>query len=65
MSRKNIAFLSIHSCPVANPDEQNVGGMNVYVRNIALFLGKLGIKVDILLSENWYDLAHVYEEGDY
>ena len=47
MSRKNIAFLSIHSCPVANPDEQNVGGMNVYVRNIALFLGKLGIKVDI------------------
>tara|TARA_B100001750_G_scaffold89675_1_gene70854 strand:+ start:9039 stop:10238 length:1200 start_codon:yes stop_codon:yes gene_type:complete len=47
MSIKKIAFLSIHSCPVANPDEQNVGGMNVYVRNIALFLGKLGIKVDI------------------
>ena len=47
MSIKNIAFLSIHSCPVANPDEQNVGGMNVYVRNLALFLGKLGIKVDI------------------
>ena len=47
MSIKNLAFLSIHSCPVANPDEQNVGGMNVYVRNLALFLGKVGIKVDI------------------
>ena len=47
MNIKHIAFLSIHSCPVAHPDEQNVGGMNVYIRNVALFLGELGVKVDI------------------
>ena len=45
MSR--LALLSLHTCPVARPGERDTGGMNVYVRNVAAELGRLGNQVDV------------------
>lgn len=43
----NIAFISYWSCPLERLGVLNAGGMNVYVYNLAVSLGKLGHKVDI------------------
>ena len=42
-----VAFLSLHGCPVARLGEKDTGGMNVYLKETAKQLGKLGIKVDV------------------
>ncbi|MEK7806773.1 MAG: glycosyltransferase [Chloroflexota bacterium] len=47
MSIKRVAFISFHACPLAAPGEGKSGGMNVYVRQLALALGSLGVRVDI------------------
>ena len=39
-----VAFLSLHGCPVARLGEKDTGGMNVYLKETAKQLGKLGIK---------------------
>ena len=43
----NIAFISYWSCPLERLGVLNAGGMNVYVYNLAVSLGKLGHKIDI------------------
>ena len=43
----NIALVSYHGCPVARLGEKDTGGMNVYVSNLAKYLGELGHKVDV------------------
>ncbi len=47
MSIRSIAFISFHACPLAAPGQGKSGGMNVYVKQLAHSLGKLGIQVDI------------------
>lgn len=42
-----IALLSYHSSPLAQPGRGDAGGMNVYVREVALELGRRGYQVDI------------------
>ncbi len=42
-----IAFISYWSCPLEKLGVLNAGGMNVYVYNLAVSLGKLGHKIDI------------------
>ena len=42
-----LALLSVHSCPVGNLGGRDTGGMNVYVREIARYLGKQGHLVDV------------------
>ncbi|MBR61382.1 MAG: glycosyl transferase family 1 [Dehalococcoidia bacterium] len=42
-----VAFLSLHGCPVARLGEKDTGGMNVYLKETAKHLGKLGIKIDV------------------
>ena len=44
---KRIAMLSVHTCPLAMLGGKKTGGMNVYVRDIAAELGRLGIQVDV------------------
>jgi len=46
-SKYNIAILSIHSDPLAKAGTIESGGQNVYVRNLAKNLSKLGFYVDI------------------
>lgn len=45
--QKKIAFISMHGDPLATPGGIQSGGQNVYVRNLALQLDKLGWRVDI------------------
>lgn len=42
-----IAFISYWSCPLERLGVLNAGGMNVYVYNLAVHLGKLGHQIDI------------------
>ncbi|MBI2831693.1 MAG: glycosyltransferase [Chloroflexi bacterium] len=42
-----IAMLSVHSCPLGKLGGRDTGGMNVYVRELALELGRKRHKVDI------------------
>lgn len=43
----NIAMISYHTCPLAVLGGKNTGGMNVYVRELTRFLGRIGIHVDV------------------
>jgi D-inositol-3-phosphate glycosyltransferase len=42
-----IAMLSIHSSPIGPLGTQNTGGMSIYVREVARWIGAFGHKVDI------------------
>lgn len=46
-----IALLSVHTSPLAPLGGKKTGGMNVYVREIARFMGKAGIHVDVFTRE--------------
>lgn len=43
----SIAMLSIHSCPLGKAGSQDTGGMNVYLRELAVELGKQGHLIDL------------------
>lgn len=47
MAIKRLAILSLHTSPLAPLGGKKTGGMNVYVRELAVELGKRGIAVDI------------------
>ena len=47
MSVNRIALISFHTCPNALLGEGKAGGMNVYVRDLALMFGEMGVKADI------------------
>ena len=38
-----LAVISFHGCPISLPGEKNVGGMNVYLLQLAIELGKYGV----------------------
>jgi D-inositol-3-phosphate glycosyltransferase len=42
-----VAMLSVHTCPLAALGGKQTGGMNVYVRELARALGRMGVAVDI------------------
>jgi D-inositol-3-phosphate glycosyltransferase len=42
-----VAMLSVHTCPLAAPGGKETGGMNVYVREVARELGRMGVRVDV------------------
>jgi D-inositol-3-phosphate glycosyltransferase len=42
-----IAMLSVHTCPLAALGGKETGGMNVYVREVARALGRLGFEIDV------------------
>ena len=43
----NVAMLSYHTCPLAILGGKDTGGMNVYVRELTRFLGRVGVHVDV------------------
>ena len=43
----NIAMISYHTCPLAVLGGKNTGGMNVYVRELTRFLGRVNVHVDV------------------
>lgn len=42
-----VAIISFHTSPLEQPGTGDAGGMNVYIKNTALQLAKLGVEVDI------------------
>lgn len=43
----HVAMLSVHTCPLAALGGKETGGMNVYVRELARELGRMGVEVDV------------------
>jgi len=43
----SVAVLSVHTCPLAALGGKETGGMNVYVRQTARELGRMGVRVDV------------------
>ncbi|MCS5670015.1 MAG: glycosyltransferase [Dehalococcoidia bacterium] len=46
------AFITFHACPLAAPGQGKSGGMNVYVRQLAVALGNMGMQIDIFTREH-------------
>ncbi|MBP1633051.1 MAG: D-inositol-3-phosphate glycosyltransferase [Acidobacteria bacterium] len=44
---ERVAFLSIHTSPLASPGTGDAGGMNVYVHELATTLAGRGVQVDV------------------
>jgi D-inositol-3-phosphate glycosyltransferase len=44
---RRLAVLSVHTCPLAALGGKETGGMNVYVREVARELGRLGFQLDV------------------
>ncbi|WAP51999.1 D-inositol-3-phosphate glycosyltransferase [Arthrobacter sp. ATA002] len=44
---KRVAMLSLHTSPLEQPGSGDAGGMNVYVRSVAVELARAGVEVDI------------------
>jgi len=63
LSLGRIAFISFHACPLAAPGEGKSGGMNVYVRQLALALGEQGLEVDIFTRDHAESAGQVSNIG--
>ena len=63
---KRIAMLSVHTCPLAMLGGKETGGMNVYVRDLALEFSRRGIAVDVFTRSQNAHLPHVMHQlGSY
>ena len=47
MRPPRLGLISVHTCPLAALGGKETGGMNVYVREVARHLGRLGLDVDV------------------
>ena len=52
MNVERVAFISFHACPVAAPGEGKSGGMNVYVKQLAIALANRSVQVDVFTREH-------------
>ncbi len=59
---KRVAMLSVHTCPLAMLGGKETGGMNVYVRDLALEFSKRGIAVDVFTRSQNAHLPHVMHQ---
>jgi D-inositol-3-phosphate glycosyltransferase len=60
--RMNVAMLSYHTCPLATLGGKDTGGMNVYVRDLTLELGRLGNHVDVFTRSQDEHVPHVLHD---
>jgi D-inositol-3-phosphate glycosyltransferase len=61
----NIAMLSYHTCPLATLGGKDTGGMNVYVRDLTRYLGRIGIHVDVFTRSQDEHVPHVLHDLGY
>jgi len=59
-----IAVLSVHTCPLAALGAKETGGMNVYVRETARELGRMGVAVDVFTRSQNASIPRVAELGE-
>jgi len=60
---RRVAMLSMHTSPLAVLGGRETGGMNVYVREVAVALGTLGVAVDVFTRRMDPALPEVQEMG--
>jgi len=58
----NIAILSYHTCPLATLGGKDTGGMNVYVRDLTRYLGRLGVHADVFTRSQDEHVPHVLHD---
>lgn len=58
-------MLSYHTCPLATLGGKDTGGMNVYVRDLTIQLGRMGIHVDVFTRSQDEHVPHVVHELGY
>ena len=58
-----VAMLSVHTCPLAAPGGKETGGMNVYVRETARELARMGVHVDVFTRSQNRTIPRVVEMG--
>jgi D-inositol-3-phosphate glycosyltransferase len=58
-------MLSYHTCPLATLGGKDTGGMNVYVRELAKQLGRMGIQVDVYTRSQDEHVPHVVHDLGY
>ena len=56
-----VAMLSVHTCPLAALGGKQTGGMNVYVREVARELARMGVGVDVFTRSQNPDIPRVVE----
>ena len=54
-----IAMLSVHTCPLAALGGKETGGMNVYVRELARELSRMGVAVDVFTRSQNVEIPRV------
>jgi D-inositol-3-phosphate glycosyltransferase len=59
----SIAVLSVHTCPLAALGGKETGGMNVYVREVARELGRMGVAVDVFTRSQNPEIPRVVPMG--
>lgn len=55
-------MLSYHTCPLATLGGKDTGGMNVYVRDLTLQLGRMGVHVDVFTRSQDEHVPHVLHD---
>jgi D-inositol-3-phosphate glycosyltransferase len=48
---ERVALLSVHTCPLDQPGTGDAGGMNVYLREVAIRLAEMGVQVDVFTRD--------------
>jgi len=59
-----VAMLSVHTCPLAAPGGKETGGMNVYVRETARELSRMGAHVDVFTRSQNATIPRVVDMGE-
>ncbi|MBI4587196.1 MAG: glycosyltransferase [Candidatus Rokubacteria bacterium] len=59
----SVAVLSVHTCPLAALGGKETGGMNVYVREVARELGRMGVSVDVFTRSQNPEIPRVVRMG--
>jgi D-inositol-3-phosphate glycosyltransferase len=49
---RRVAYLSIHTCPLARPGSGDAGGMNVYIDGLARTMAGRGVQVEVFTRQN-------------
>jgi D-inositol-3-phosphate glycosyltransferase len=58
-------MISYHTCPLATLGGKDTGGMNVYVRDLTRYLGRMGIQVDVFTRSQDEHVPHVLHDLGY
>ncbi len=64
MTPLRVAMLSVHTCPLAALGGKETGGMNVYVRELARELARMGAAVDVFTRSQNPAISRVVRLGD-